>query len=122
VLMDTIGQRPKEDEMLLDIFGRLVRHKPFPHDDRYSVDGRGWLKTYGRLYVPILEDILEEVLLESHCSRMTIHPRGDKMYRNMKRVFYWSGMKRKVTEYVSKCLPCQRVKAEQEKPGGLLLR
>ena len=60
-----------------------------------------------------MDDILEEVLAESHRSRMTIHPGGDKMYRDMKRIFYWPGMKRKVAEYVPGCLTCQRVKVEQ---------
>jgi len=68
-----------------------------------------------------LDDILEEVLAESHRSRMTIHPGGDKMYRNMKRIFYCPGMKRKVMEYVARCLTCHGVKVEQGKPKGLLL-
>ena len=47
---------------------------------------------------------------------MTIHPDGDKMYKDMKRMFYWSGMKKDVAEFVAKCLVCQRVKAEQQRP------
>jgi len=43
------------------------------------------------------------------------------MYRDMKRIFYRLGMKKRVAEYVAECLTCQRVKAEQGKPGGLLL-
>lgn len=43
---------------------------------------------------------------------MTIHSDGDKMYRDMKRIFYWGGMKKDVEEFVAKYLICQRVKAE----------
>jgi len=43
------------------------------------------------------------------------------MYRDIKRIFYGPGMKKKVAEYVAECLTCQRVKAEQGKSGGLLL-
>ena len=43
------------------------------------------------------------------------------MYRDTKRVYHWPGMKRHVAEYVARCLTCQRVKAEQKKPSGLLL-
>ena len=39
---------------------------------------------------------------------------------DMKRVFFWAGMKKDVAEYVARCLVCQQVKAEQKKPGGLL--
>ena len=51
---------------------------------------------------------------------MTIHPGGYKIYKDVKRVFFWSGMKKDVADFVSKCMTCQRVKAEQKKPGGLL--
>ena len=51
---------------------------------------------------------------------MTIHPGGDKMYKDIKRTFFWNGMKKDVEDFVSKCMVCQQVKAEQIKPGGLL--
>ena len=51
---------------------------------------------------------------------MTIHPGGDKMYRDMKRIFFWDEMTKDVAEYVSRCMVCQQVKAESKKPGGLL--
>ena len=42
------------------------------------------------------------------------------MYQNVKRHFWWPGMKREITDYVSKCLTCQQVKAEHQRPAGLL--
>ena len=42
------------------------------------------------------------------------------MYRDMKCIFFWAGMKKDVAEFVSKCMVCQQVKAESKKPGGLL--
>jgi len=120
-LLDRIGERQKEDAELLDILEKLERREPFPHDGRYSVDKKSCLIRDGRLCVPVLDDILEEVLAESHRFRMTIHLGGDKMYRDMKRIFYWPGMKRKVAEYVPGCLTCQRVKAEQGKTGRIII-
>jgi len=64
---------------------------------------------------------LKEVLAESHHFRMTNHSRGDKMHKDIKRIFYWPGMKRKVAKYVVECLTCQRIKVEQGKLRGLLL-
>jgi len=121
VLLDRTGGRQKEDAKLLDIFAKLKKGEPFPYNGRYSVDEKRWLRRDGRLCVPVLEDILEEVLAESHRSGMTIHFWGDKMYRDIKRIFYWPDMKRKVAEYVAECLICQRFKEEQGKPEGLLL-
>ena len=49
-------------------------------------------------------DLMLEVLQECHRSRMTIHPGGKKMYRDMKRIFYWSKMKRHVLKFIAKCM------------------
>ncbi|MDQ4222837.1 integrase zinc binding domain-containing protein, partial [Pseudomonas aeruginosa] len=57
---------------------------------------------------------------ESHHSKLTIHPGGNKMYRDLKRAFYWEGMKRAVDEFVSKCMNCKLIKTEQKKRSGLL--
>ncbi|WVZ84556.1 hypothetical protein U9M48_031581 [Paspalum notatum var. saurae] len=45
---------------------------------------------------------------------------GTKMYHDLKERFWWYGMKRAVAEYVTVCDTCQRVKAEQQRPAGLL--
>ncbi|WVZ62478.1 hypothetical protein U9M48_012226 [Paspalum notatum var. saurae] len=42
------------------------------------------------------------------------------MYQDLKQKFWWYGMKREVAEYVALCDVCQRVKAEHQKPAGLL--
>ena len=42
------------------------------------------------------------------------------MYKDLKRHFWWEGMKRKVAVHISKCLTYQQVKAEHQKPAGLL--
>ena len=42
------------------------------------------------------------------------------MYQDLKRLFWWPGMKRDVVKYVEKCLTCQRIKAEHQCPAGEL--
>ena len=111
-LIDQIGLRQREDTKLGGIMDLIIGGEVSRHLQRYSLDDRGYLRRDGRLCVPRVEDLLRTVLEEAHHSRMTIHPGGDKMYRDMRRVFYWSGMKKSVAEFVSKCLVCQRVKAE----------
>ena len=49
-----------------------------------------------------------------------MHPGSTKMYQDLKEKFWWSGLKRDVAKYVSICLTCQRVKAEHQRPGGVL--
>nr|GFD22743.1 putative reverse transcriptase domain-containing protein [Tanacetum cinerariifolium] len=43
-----------------------------------------------------------------------------KMYHDLKQHFWWSGMKRDVSMFVSKCLICQQVKIEHQRASGLL--
>ncbi|WMV30531.1 hypothetical protein MTR67_023916 [Solanum verrucosum] len=40
------------------------------------------------------------------------------MYRDLRKVFWWNGMKRDIADYVAKCPNCQHVKVEQQKPGA----
>ena len=70
--------------------------------------------------VPQLSDLREEILREFHCSRFSVHPGGTKMYQDLHRQYYWSGMKRHVRDFVRRCLMCQQIKAEHQKPAGLL--
>ena len=67
-----------------------------------------------------MTDLREEILKEFHCSRFVVHPGGTKMYRDLRRQYYWSGMKRHVGDLFRRCLTCQQVKADHQKPAGLL--
>jgi len=80
----------------------------------------GILKFRNRLCVPKNPELRKELLKESHDSMLTTHPGSTKMYWDLKSHFWWSGMKRDITDYVARCLTCQKVKAEHQKPGGLL--
>ncbi|GJU37557.1 putative reverse transcriptase domain-containing protein [Tanacetum coccineum] len=62
------------------------------------------------------------IMHESHKSKYSIHPGSDKMYHDIKKLYWWPNMKAIIAEYVSKCLTCSRVKAECQKPSGLLVQ
>ena len=70
--------------------------------------------------VPQLTDLIEEILKEFHCSQFTVHPGGTKMYQDLHRQYYWSGMKRHVGDFVRRCLTSQQVKAKHQKQAGIL--
>ncbi|GJR04505.1 putative reverse transcriptase domain-containing protein [Tanacetum coccineum] len=54
--------------------------------------------------------------------KYSIHPGSDKMYQDLKKLYWWPNMKAIIAEYVGKCLTCSRVKAECQKPSGLLIQ
>ena len=70
--------------------------------------------------VPQLTDLREVILREFHCFRLFVHLGGTKMYRDLHRQYYWSGMKKHVGDCIRQCLTCQQVKVENQKPVGLL--
>ena len=70
--------------------------------------------------VPQLTNFREEILKEFHCSHFSVHPCGTKMYRDLSHQYYWRWIKQHVGDFVQRCLTCQQVKAEHQKPAGLL--
>ncbi|GKE56650.1 putative reverse transcriptase domain-containing protein [Tanacetum coccineum] len=93
--------------------GRLI--KPiieFRPDGTRCFGNRVWLPRFGGL-----RDL---VMHESHKSKYSIHPGSDKMYQDLKLLYSWPNMKADIATYVSKCLTYVKVKAEHQKPSGLL--
>ncbi|GKA46934.1 hypothetical protein Tco_0739817, partial [Tanacetum coccineum] len=93
--------------------GRLI--KPifeFCPDGTHCFGNRVWLPRFGGL-----RDL---VMHESHKSKYSIHPGSDKMYQDLKLLYWWPNIKADIATYVSKCLTCAKVKVEHQKPSGLL--
>ncbi|GKD12088.1 putative reverse transcriptase domain-containing protein [Tanacetum coccineum] len=57
---------------------------------------------------------------EAHATRYSIHPGADKMYYDLRDMYWCPGIRKDITTYVSKCLTCSKVKAEHQRPSGLL--
>ncbi|GKA33116.1 putative reverse transcriptase domain-containing protein, partial [Tanacetum coccineum] len=81
-------------------------------DGTLCLNGRSWLPCYG--------DLRTMIMHESHKSKYSIHPGSDKMYQDMKKLYWWPNMKADIATYVSKCLTCAKVKAKHQRPSGLL--
>ena len=57
-------------------------------DKGWTIHGDGSLRCRGRVVVPQLTDLREEILKEFHCSRFVVHPGGTKMYLDLHRQYY----------------------------------
>ncbi|KAJ9537978.1 hypothetical protein OSB04_030711 [Centaurea solstitialis] len=73
-----------------------------------------------RIWVPKVEQLRKLIMDEAHQSKYSIHPGADKMYKGLKEHYWWPGMKKDIATYASKCLTCAIIKAEHQKPSGLL--
>ncbi|GJT95103.1 putative reverse transcriptase domain-containing protein [Tanacetum coccineum] len=73
-----------------------------------------------RIWLPLFGGLRDLIMHESHKSKYSIHPGSDKMYQDLKKLYWWPNMKADIATYVSKCLTCAKVKAEHQKPSGLL--
>ena len=69
-------------------------------DEGWTIHADGSLRYGGRVVVPQLTDLREKILKEFHYSRFVVHSGGTKMYRDLLRQYYWSGMKRHVGDFV----------------------
>ncbi|GJY25988.1 putative reverse transcriptase domain-containing protein [Tanacetum coccineum] len=73
-------------------------------------------------WIPCFSDLRALIMHKSHKSKYSIHPGLDKIYHDLKKLYSWPNMKAEITTYVSKCLTYAKVKAEYQKPSGLLVQ
>ena len=90
------------------------------HQPNFRLDKGDVLWVGQRLCVPADEEIKTEILKEAHESPYSMHPCSTKMYRDLKQSFWWKNMKRDIADFVSRCLVCQQVKIEHQRPAGTL--
>nr|GEY99555.1 hypothetical protein [Tanacetum cinerariifolium] len=80
----------------------------------------GGLYLAERIWVPIYGNLRTLIMNEAHAIRYSVHPEAEKMYYDLRGLYWWLGMKKDIAMYVSKCLTCFKVKAKHQKPSGLL--
>nr|GEZ72830.1 putative reverse transcriptase domain-containing protein [Tanacetum cinerariifolium] len=108
-----------------DVGGMLVENSRDPEKVRTEkLEPRtdGTLCLNGRSWLPCSGDLQTVIIHESHKSKYSIHQGSDKMYQDMKKLYWWPNMKADIATYVSKCLICVKVKTEHQKPSGLLVQ
>jgi hypothetical protein len=102
-LLQEIWKGQLEDEKIKEIKRNIKEEKSssFLEDD----EGVLWYK--GRICVANIKEMKYKILRQAHESTYSIHPRGNKMYHDLKAIYWWYGMKRDIAEYVVVCNTCQ---------------
>ncbi|GKA19536.1 hypothetical protein Tco_0699451 [Tanacetum coccineum] len=113
ILEAQVEARKEENYETEDLCGMIKKLEPRA-DGTLCLNGRSWIPCRGNLR--------ELIMHESHKSKYSVHPGSDKMYQDLKKLYWWPNMKAEIATYVSKCLTCAKVKAECQKPSGLLVQ
>ncbi|GJS61742.1 putative reverse transcriptase domain-containing protein [Tanacetum coccineum] len=113
---------PGKAHVVVDALSRKERVKPKRRGLDKMIEQRsdGTLYYLDRIWVPLKGDVRTLIMDEAHKSKYSVHPGVDKMYYDLRDRYWWPRMKNDTAEYVSKCLTCLKVKAEHQKPSGLL--
>ncbi|GJX80989.1 putative reverse transcriptase domain-containing protein, partial [Tanacetum coccineum] len=102
------AQKPKniKNEDVRGMIRKDIPKEKLEHraDGTLCLNDRSWLPYYG--------DLRTVIMHESNKSKYSIHPGSNKMYQDMKKLYWWPNMKADIATYVSKCLICAKVKAE----------
>nr|GEV77091.1 reverse transcriptase domain-containing protein [Tanacetum cinerariifolium] len=122
----TIGLNlPKQ---ILSAQSKAKKEENFINEDLHGMINKlepradGMLCLNNQSWIPRFDDLRALIMHESHKSKYYIHLGSDKMYQDLKNLYWWPNMKAKIDTYVSKCLTCAKVKVEYQKSSGLLVQ
>jgi len=86
----------------------------------FRFDEHGVLMFRDRVCVSDVSELMKRILDEGQKSNLSIHPGATKMYQDLKKLFWWPGMKKDIAEFVYAGLVCQKSKIEHQKPSSLM--
>ena len=89
-LLEQIILEQRQDIEEIPQIRKLIAEGRGPH---FSVDEHGVVRYKDRLVVPSNEEMRKKILSEAHHSKLSIHPGSNKMYHNLRHLYWWSNMK-----------------------------
>ena len=116
-LLEQIIQGQKEDPEEIPHIRKLMVEGRGPH---FSIDEQGVVRYKDRLVVLSNEKLKRKILNEAHHSKLSIHPGSNKMYHDLRQLYWWSYMKQDITQFVAECDTCGRIKADHMRTPGYL--
>ena len=116
-LLEQIIREQRKDPEEIPHIRKLIVEGHGPH---FSVYQQGVVRYKDRLVVPSNEELKRKILNEAHDSKLCIHPRSNKMYHDLRHLYWWSNMKQDITWHVAECDTCGRVKADHMRTLGYL--
>ncbi|GJZ56647.1 putative reverse transcriptase domain-containing protein [Tanacetum coccineum] len=100
ILSDQSEARKEENFINEDLHGMINKLEPRA-DGTLHLNNQSW--------IPLYDDLRALIVHESHKSKYSIHHGSDKMYQDIKKLYWWPNMKAKIATYVRKCLTCVKL-------------
>nr|GEX70060.1 putative reverse transcriptase domain-containing protein [Tanacetum cinerariifolium] len=113
-ILNSQTEARKEENYEAEDLGGMIKKLEPRADGTLCLKNRSWIPCFGNLRALIMH--------ESYKSKYSIHPGSDKMYQDLKELYWWPNIKAEIATYVGKCTTCAKVKAEYQKPSGLLVQ
>nr|GEV29025.1 reverse transcriptase domain-containing protein [Tanacetum cinerariifolium] len=113
-LKHIVVEARKDEKFITEDLCGMIKKLEQRTDGTLCLNGRSWIPGQGNLR--------ELIIYESHKSKYSIHPGSDKMYQDLKKLYWWPNIKAEITTYFSKCLTYSKVKDDYQKPSGLLVQ
>ncbi|GJZ25302.1 putative reverse transcriptase domain-containing protein [Tanacetum coccineum] len=123
-----IRYHPMKANVILNAQAKAIKEENVKEENLHGMNKEFETHADGTLYiekqswVPHFGGLKDLIMNESQKSKYSINPGSDKMYHDLKKLYWWPNMKAEIATYVCKCLTCAKVKAEYQKPSGLLVQ
>ena len=101
-LLNLMLEAQKSDEKISAIVSQNREGK----ETEFSVNEDGFLYYRDPVCVPNDDEFKKSIIEEAHNGSFVIHPGSTKMYQDLKTSYWWSRMKRDVSEFVTRCMVC----------------
>ena len=114
LLVDQILVGQSQDPQMIKLKEEIEKVKKA----EFQIRDDGMIVKGQRMCVPEYGELKRDIMEEAHSSAYAMHPGSTKMYKTLQEHYWWNGMKKEIASFVSRCLTCQQVKAEHQKPAG----
>ena len=88
-ILDEIKEGQKSDLGLVDRLTLINQGK----GGDFQIDENGIMRCHDRVCVPDVMDLKRRILDKGHRSGLSIHPGATKMYQDLRKLFWWPGLK-----------------------------
>ncbi|GJY55098.1 putative reverse transcriptase domain-containing protein [Tanacetum coccineum] len=110
-ILNALAEAIKEENVKEEILCGMNKEFETRANGTLCIEKRSWVPHFGGL-----RDLS---MNESHKSKYSIHPGSDKMYNDLKKLYWWPNMKAKIATYATKCLTCAKTEVRDSQLTGL---